>query len=334
MAMLSSPLAIIQSVPPVTRAFTAATILSTAVYGYCWWKGVGPDAAYYMTMMPGSCLFTPWTFLTSALVEASIWEFIATLIFVPPSLKYLERVWGSVEILKFIVVTIGLSNVIAFGLNWIEYTVLGNPVFLTMPYHGQTALQIGLLVAFTQLIPEHNVQLMGVIRVRVKVRPEKASSGKTEFLTDAQTLPMAYLTLSTVLCIVGFQNPWILIQFGWFVSWVYLRFYKKNTIDSISGVSYGDRSDTFSLISWFPPFLHTPLTHLGNFVYGLANRFHLIPNSSSDIEGGGYTQIPGGARAEAEAALEEEDEDDSDQDDEEDDEGQGQPAGPQKLVAV
>jgi hypothetical protein len=39
-----------------------------------------------------------------------------------------------------------------------------------MRYHGQMALQVGVLVAFTQLIPEHQVQLCGVIRVRVKVR--------------------------------------------------------------------------------------------------------------------------------------------------------------------
>ncbi len=32
------------------------------------------------------------------------------------------------------------------------------------------ALQIGVLVAFTQLIPEHQVQVMGVIKARVKVR--------------------------------------------------------------------------------------------------------------------------------------------------------------------
>jgi len=128
---------------------------------------------------------------------------------------------------------------------------------------------------------------------------------------------MAYLTLSTVLCIFGFQNPWILVQFGWFVSWVYLRFYKKTVVDSINGVTYGDRSDTFSLISWFPPFMQwvrdsicayyhshsvssTPLTHLGNTVYTLANKLHLIPQTSSDIEGGAYAQVPGGARAEAE----------------------------------
>jgi hypothetical protein len=38
-----------------------------------------------------------------------------------------------------------------------------------MRYHGQMALQMALLVAFTQLIPEHQVQIMGIIKARVKV---------------------------------------------------------------------------------------------------------------------------------------------------------------------
>ncbi len=38
-----------------------------------------------------------------------------------------------------------------------------------MQYHGQMAVQVGVLVAFTQLIPEHQVQLFGVFRARVKV---------------------------------------------------------------------------------------------------------------------------------------------------------------------
>ena len=38
-----------------------------------------------------------------------------------------------------------------------------------MQYHGQMALQIAILVAFTQLIPEHQVQLFGVLKARVKV---------------------------------------------------------------------------------------------------------------------------------------------------------------------
>ncbi|CAA7265917.1 unnamed protein product [Cyclocybe aegerita] len=285
MAVLSSPLVLIQSVPPVTRAYTVATVVSSALYGWLCWKGSRTEAAQYMTLVPGSALFSPWTLFTSSLVETTIFEFIATLIFVPPSLKYLERLWGGLETFKFIFVSIVASNVIVFGFSWIEFIVTRNAdLFLYgMQYHGQMALQIAILVAFTQLIPEHQVQILGVIKARVK------------------SLPMAYLTLSTVLCIVGFQCPWIIIQFGWFVGWVYLRFYKKNPGESVGGGdTYGDRSETFSLISWFPPFMHFPLTLLGNFVYSWANRLHLIPTSGSDVELGGYAPVPGNARAEAE----------------------------------
>lgn len=38
-----------------------------------------------------------------------------------------------------------------------------------LPYHGMSGLQVGFLVAFTQLIPEHQVQLLGKIKLRVKV---------------------------------------------------------------------------------------------------------------------------------------------------------------------
>ena len=43
-----------------------------------------------------------------------------------------------------------------------------------------------------------------------------------------------------------------------------------------------------------------PITILGNTVYNVANKFHLIPTGGNDAEAGGYTQVPGGARAEAE----------------------------------
>ena len=43
-----------------------------------------------------------------------------------------------------------------------------------------------------------------------------------------------------------------------------------------------------------------PITILSNVVYNVASKLHLIPGGSSDIEAGGYSQLPGGARAEAE----------------------------------
>ncbi|KAI0068135.1 DUF1751-domain-containing protein [Artomyces pyxidatus] len=284
MAILSSPLQIIASIPPVTRYFTAATVVSSLFYFWLQWSSENGVAAPYLTLIPGSSLFYPWTFFTSVFFETSVVEFVVTLMFVPASLRYLERLWGSIETIKFIVVVVTISNVIAFALNWIEFVALRNADLLLygMQYHGQMALQVGLLVAFTQLIPEHQVQLFGFIKARVK------------------TLPMAYVTFSTVMCLIGFQCPYIVIQFGWLFSWIWLRFYRKNVGDALGGGhTYGDRSETFAFVGWFPPFIHTPITLLANTAYVYASRFHLIPSGGPDLESN-YTQTPGGTRAEAE----------------------------------
>jgi hypothetical protein len=52
-----------------------------------------------------------------------------TTVFIPPSLRYFERLWGTAETIKFIAVTIVASNIIAFGLSWIEYFVFQSPAF-------------------------------------------------------------------------------------------------------------------------------------------------------------------------------------------------------------
>ncbi|TBU49924.1 eukaryotic integral membrane protein [Dichomitus squalens] len=285
MAVLSlAPLQFVASIPPTTRAVTAATIVLSLLYYFLLWTGDETFSAPYLVLVPGSSIFYPWTFLTSAFVESTIFELIFSLIVIPASLRYLERLWGSIETAKFVVVTIVASNIIAFVANWLEYLLFRAPVFLYgHQYHGLMALQIGVLVGFTQIIPEHQVQIMGFIKARVK------------------TLPMAYVTFSTVMCIIGFQVPFIIIQFGWLVSYIWLRFYKKNNVETLSGGPvYGDRSETFAFVNWFPPFIHVPITILSNTAYTVANKFHLIPTGGSDVEAGGYSQLPGGARAEAE----------------------------------
>jgi len=281
--ILSSPLQYIVSTPIVTRGFVAATILSTLVYYWIEWQTGDPFSVSYLILVPGSSIFYPWTFFTAGLVETSLIELIFSLIFIPPSLRYFERLWGTIETLKFIVVTITASNIIAFGLSWIEFILFRSPTFLYgIQYHGQMALQAGILVAFTQLIPEHQIQIFGIFKVRVK------------------SIPMAYNTFSVIMSLFGIQSPYMLIQFGWLASYVWLRFYKKNNVDVVSGGgTYGDRSETFAFVIWFPPFAHYPVSVLSNTLYSLASRFHLIPTSGHDVETG-YAQVPGGARAEAE----------------------------------
>lgn len=101
-------------------------------------------------------------------------------------------------------------------------------------YHGMMALQAGFLVAFTQIIPEHQVQLLGgMLKLRVK------------------QIPMLYVTFSSVMVLLGYQSPFLLIQYGWLTAWFYLRFIKHN-----EGMDFrGDRSETFAFSSWFPPFI-------------------------------------------------------------------------------
>ena len=54
-----------------------------------------------------------------------------------------------------------------------------------------------------------------------------------------------------MLTLVIAQNPYIIIQFGFFTAWVYLRFVKIQ--EGAGGEFRGDRSETFAFTSWFPP---------------------------------------------------------------------------------
>ncbi|GAA6035830.1 hypothetical protein JCM8097_005727 [Rhodosporidiobolus ruineniae] len=241
----------------------------------------------WLVLLPGHVFWAPWTLLTAAFVETNLIEFLVSLLTLPLAGRYLERVWGTQELLKFVAAVVVASNLIACVVNLLESFVLGDrALFLFgMPYHGLSALQVGFLVAFTQLIPEHQVQVLGgVIKMRVK------------------SLPMLYVTFSNIACLIGYQSPYILIQFGWLVSWFYLRFIKW----SESGDFRGDRSETFAFASWFPPFVQPYISRLTAFVFSLAVRFKLIePWTDLESHGlsssqGGYSQVPGGQRAEAE----------------------------------
>jgi hypothetical protein len=79
MAILSTPFQYLAAVPPVTRAWTAATIISTLFYFWVTWK-THNDYTPYVTLVPGSSVFYPWTFLSSALVETSVIEVCTTVV--------------------------------------------------------------------------------------------------------------------------------------------------------------------------------------------------------------------------------------------------------------
>lgn len=53
------------------------------------------------------------------------YQFIISAITLPLCARYLERIWGARELLKFCFVVIVASNIIGVGLSWILFFVLG-----------------------------------------------------------------------------------------------------------------------------------------------------------------------------------------------------------------
>lgn len=168
-----------------------------------------------------------------------------------------------------------------------------------------SGLQVGFLVAFTQLIPEHQLQLFGKLKLRVKVGSEAytsrlAGAGRCcSRLTCGQTLPGIYLLVSNVLVLLLGPSPYMLVQFGFFVAWAYLRFFKL----SENGDIRGDRSETFAFQYWFPPPVRPYIAAAGNKVFSVATKVGLVQPWDEPVGGGSSYQMlpgPGGARAEAE----------------------------------
>ncbi|KAG9017602.1 hypothetical protein FRB90_000553, partial [Tulasnella sp. 427] len=297
MALLSTPLDTFTSTPPVTKAFTISLLVASLGFQYASYTSTTGKPPYleWLLLYPGWWIYNPWTIVTCVLVEPSVFGLIGGLVFTVPSLRYFERLWGTVETIKFIVIVAVVSNAISLVVNYLESFIFGYPeIFLYgMAYYGTTALQAGFLVAFTQIIPEHQVQLFGFVKARVK------------------RLPMAYVGLSNVMCVLGMQSPWILIQWGWLVSWGYLRFWKKTSADgatlngTIGAETWGDRSETFAFVHWFPPLVHGPLGKVCDFVYDNAVKLKIVRGHPSADSEGGYMPLSAGggagnSRAEAE----------------------------------
>lgn len=69
----------------------------------------------------------------------------------------------------------------------------------------------------------------------------------------AQNIPFFQFVVGIVVLLVDGEYPWLLSQLGFYVSWLYLRFYQKRQVNTISSAEFiGDSSDSFALEMWFP----------------------------------------------------------------------------------
>ncbi|KAI8903755.1 hypothetical protein EDD86DRAFT_214159 [Gorgonomyces haynaldii] len=168
--------------------------------------------------------------------------------------EYFVRVWGKQEFVKTFAIVSGLCQLTTLIFTFLTAIVTLDYQRLFLPQSGMGGFIFGLTVSFKQTVPEHQVRLMGYNIVRVK------------------HIPSIVLLLHLVLYIFGFITWTFFMHLsGLFWMWIYTRYYKYY------GDRRGDRSETFSFISFFPDQFAQHLKPISTTVYTLLVKYKLLP---------------------------------------------------------
>ncbi|KAK7203883.1 eukaryotic integral membrane protein-domain-containing protein [Myxozyma melibiosi] len=315
------------NLPPLTRTAVVITVILSAVVAiirysaYFTMRAANPEnklplsSVYvsYLTVVPASSIVFPWTFITASYIEQNILSLLISVATLAYGAKYCERVWGSMELLKFLAIVGVASNFVVFFVCIVIYGITRHSDIGFLTICGGVALQSGFLVAFKQLVPEHAVVLFrGLIKIRVK------------------QLPAIFLLVNTIIGLFGGRVKAMLTWAGFFTSWIYLRFYRVSnlpfdndlyTASSPGGLpapvtaepttTKGDASDTFSLANFFPDAIAPFIGFISDKTFNFFVTLRLCtPFSQEDVEASNMRNgqlrqrfvapLPGSARAEAE----------------------------------
>ncbi|KAL2205348.1 DUF1751-domain-containing protein [Sarocladium strictum] len=285
------------NIPPVTRAVLAALLfqsLLSAAIRYRQWSEHTDIVIPYLTLVPQLSVIYPWTFLSTTLVEGNVFTLAVGVLTLYHGGRYLERAWSSAELAKFMALVALVPNLLTFLVLVIFFTLSRNEAWTLTVVSGTIPLQIGFLVAFSQLVPAHTVTLFrGILSLRVP------------------RFPLVYIGIVTILSltpILSSASFWLAI-FGFMTSWTYLRFYKAvfPDLDSSQSASLrGDASETFAFSEFFPTPAKPFVSNVADHVFDVMVAMKLCsPFSQADMSaarGDSFLQrgTPGSARAEAE----------------------------------
>lgn len=187
--------------------------------------------------------FGCWNVFTSAFVEDSLPSLICMTLPLSIYLAHvLEPIQGQKALAKIVLVTVCSSGILTFLAIWLCYVVgsiasresadVMASTVLYAPVCGFQGAIAGLLVALKQAVPESEVRITHAIKL------------KTTFV------PVIYVVCVCALGLLGGQGlkyvP--LTVFGWYASWIYLRYFHPMPDSGLRG----DPSDQFSVLSFFP----------------------------------------------------------------------------------
>jgi membrane associated rhomboid family serine protease len=204
----------------------------------------------HLGITPGSLIpsFKIWTLFTYSLIDVHLWTLFRNLLFIFLAGKYIEPLWGSLELLLFYLITNIISGLWVTLLYLLSYMSAGNEEWLfETRICGMSAFIGGILVAMKQLLPEEVISSLPFLHIRVK------------------HLPFTLLVITALLVLFSFSTmPSLLLYIcGTLVSWIYLRFYQLHTN------TRGDLSDGFTFASFFPEFAQPAVAVVANTVHGV-----------------------------------------------------------------
>ncbi|CAI5758960.1 unnamed protein product [Candida verbasci] len=227
----------------------------------------------FLQLIPKSTIYNPWVLVTSIFAEITIISYLLSFSILFISSKFVERFWGYIEVLKFILIVGSITNLITVIIAIISNIVREDVKNMNNPLGGGISYYFGFLVVFKQLIPEHNIVLFqGLINFRIK------------------HVPFALLIILTIWSLIISQSlyPAIPSIFSFFVSFIYLRFFQQLNVEAIlpggdNSILIGDASDTFQLVEFFPQLLKPYLIPIFNEIYEVAVLLGIITSFNDEI---------------------------------------------------
>lgn len=210
-----------------------------------------PGFRWTFALVAGRTIPKFWNIFTSGLLETRLVTMTFNVMAVLILSKHIEPVYGSKPYLKFLAIVLSCSGLCAFISVYLAYALDRNEssklLFTEIcGFHGVTA---GMLVAVKQILPDSEVSIFKVPKLRVK--------------------HLASLYIVTA-CVISLVSKRIIATMpfvfgGTYSAWFYLRFLQPSSSDASQK---GDNSPDFSFASFYP----RPVQPFIDKMAGLAGR--------------------------------------------------------------
>ncbi|KAI5903483.1 Transmembrane protein [Candida parapsilosis] len=194
----------------------------------------------FIQLIPSTTLFNPWVLISAIFAEISVISFIFSFVVLFVGSRFVERFWGRMEVIKFVLVVGGVTNLITVLVAIISNLIREDAKNMNTPLGG------------------------GLVNFRVKHLPFALLIilGLWSAIVSQSSYPAVPSTVS------------------FFASFIYLRFFQAlntepilpvaNNDSSTGSVLIGDASDTFQLVEFFPAVTKPYVGPVFNQIYELS----------------------------------------------------------------